>query len=598
MKKLIGRVYKIFAVIVSSVLILSACYRDERMADDTLPQGFLPTQTAQPNLKIDLPEVVSVSVGGDDVSKYESVEMTLEIDAKYSNPYDTREVEVNGVFQIPGGGQWVVPGFWDGDGDWKIRFTPSKEGSWKYSIFVKDSRGTSNTYEGFLAVGPSDLHGWIIPGNSFDPSYSSHYLVYHDGTPFYGVGYCEALNILIDGFDAEDGVGLFDNMKAANANYVVWWPMYTNSIVGSSYDNYSVGNMKVIDAVVKDAEKEGIVLVFTIWDHPNLRDETHAWGEGNWTRNGFSKLGDIDSFFVSDEAWAWQENMYRYIIARWGYSTSIGMWQTVSEVNGTNAYDQTDPWHEKVNNYFVENDPYRHPTTASGSGEVDWQTGHTIMDMPQVHLYDFNNNASQPDAVGAAKHIADWTHLMLKNADRPNWVGEFGVTGNAYYPELFHNSIWAALASGAAMTPAEWNSGGSWGRMTPEMNADLSRLTDFVSDLPLAQWNPSAVQVAATDEQLRGWGIAGQGGGLIWIQDYSLEGASVGDLRNLMFVRSGVQVEVIGLPAGIYEVATYDTNTKQGVYLNSFDLECISNAACEITLPDFKSDIAIRLIIK
>ncbi len=575
----------VFPIVLAFViLLLSACGGGQEPATPT-PTPLPPTPQA------DLPVVISIEADRAEVPNYESIELTLGVDAEYANPYDAREIIVDGIFTSPDGIQMTVLGFWDGESAWKMRFTPSQIGAWTYSISVTDINGASEPKAGELTVTPSDLHGWVIPGNSFDSSYSPHYLVYHDGSPFYGIGYCEALNILIDGFDAEDGVGLFDNMKDASANYVVWWPMYTNSIVSSDYDDYSLQNLKVIDAIIKDAEKEGILLVFTIWDHPNLRDNTHAWGDGNWERNGFSKLGDIDSFFVSDEAWAWQANMYRYIIARWGYSTSIGMWQTVSEINGTNAYGQTDAWHEKVNNYFVENDPYRHPTTASGSGEVDWPTGHSVMDMPQMHVYEFENN----DVVKAAEIIADWTQRMLKSADRPNWVGEFGVKGNSDYPELFHNSIWAALGSGASMTPAEWNSGGTWGRMTPEMNADISRLAFFVSDLPLAKWDPSALQVVPSDEQVRGWGTAGQDGGLLWVQDYSLEGSSIGDVRNLMPVRSGVQVELNGLAAGTYDVTPYDT--WQGVYLESYEVVCV-NADCTIPLPDFKSDMAFLLIRK
>jgi hypothetical protein len=381
------------------------------------------------------------------------------------------------------------------------------------------------------------------------------------------VGHCDALNILIDGFDIEDGVGLFDTMKAANENYVVWWPMYTNSLVGSSYDNYSVGNMTVIDAVVRDAEKKDIKLVFTIWDHPNLRDDTHDWGDGNWPRNGFSKLGDIDSFFTSDEAWAWQENLYRYIIARWGYSTSIGMWQTVTEINGTNAYEQTDTWHEKTNDYFVQNDPYRHPTTASGSGEVDWPTGHSIMDMPQMHIYNFPNG----DVTQSAEIIADWTQRMLNSADRPNWIGEFGVPGNSSYPELFHHSIWAALASGAS----------------------ISRFANFVGDMPLAQWNPSALQINVSDEQVRAWGFSGDGGGLFWVQDYSLEGKSIDDVRTSMPQRTGVQVELLGVTPGLYLISPYDT--WQGLYLDDIEVEC-ANDLCVVDLPGFVSDMAFKLI--
>ncbi|MFZ0545457.1 MAG: DUF5060 domain-containing protein, partial [Candidatus Promineifilaceae bacterium] len=435
-----------------------------------------PTVTPQPTAEptaIDLPEILSASLDRSEFPRYESLEMSVQLSADYENPYDAREVKLQGSFTAPDGGTMSVPGFWDEKDGWLVRLTPSQEGEWQYALTVGDERGTSPEIGGSFNVTASDLHGWLQPGSSVNPDYSGHYLAYQDGTPFYGIGHADALNILVDGFDVEEGVRLFDNMKETGENYVVWWPLYTNSPIGSDYAHYSESNVSLIDLIVQDAQKEGVFIIFTIWDHPQLRDNTHPWGDGRWERNGFKNLGSLESFFVSDEAWAWQENFYRYIIARWGYSPAIGMWQTVSEINGTNAYDQTEPWHNKVNAYFVENDPYRHPTTASQSGDVDWEEGHRNMDAPQVHIYDFQGD----DAVAAAEIIAGWTQRMFNRNEKPNWVGEFGVGGNTVYPELFHNSIWAALAAGSAMTPAEWNGGSFWGSMTPEMNADMLRLS-------------------------------------------------------------------------------------------------------------------------
>jgi hypothetical protein len=267
------------------------------------------------------------------------------------------------------------------------------------------------------------------------------------------------------------------------------------------------------------------------------------------------------------------------------------MWQTVSEINGTNSYDQTDAWHKKVNDYFVANDPYRHPTTASGSGEVAWPAGHALMDMPQLHLYEWNN-----DAVGAAKTMAKWTSQMWAENEKPNWVGEFGVTGNTYYPELFHHAIWAALASGASMTPAEWNSGGSWGRLTPEMKADLSRLAQFTQDTPLAKWNPQALEISSNDAVVRGWGVAGNDGGLVWVQDFSAEGKPIEEVRASVTVRADVQIEITGLAEGNYTIQPFDT--WQDVYLDSFDVSCKANEVCVVALPDFTSDMAFKIIRK
>jgi hypothetical protein len=213
------------------------------------------------------------------------------------------------------------------------------------------------------------------------------------------------------------------------------------------------------------------------------------------------------------------------------------------------------------------------------------------MDMPQMHLYDWNN-----DAVGAAKTMAKWTSQMWAGNAKPNWVGEFGVQGNTYYPELFHHAIWSALASGASMTPAEWNSGGSRGRLTSEMKADLSRLAQFTQDMPLAKWNPQPLKISSTDAVVRGWGVAGRDGGLFWVQDFSAEGKSIEEVRSSVTLRSTVQVEITDLAEGTYSIQPFDT--WQGNYLGEFEISCKANEPCVLTLPDFTSDMAFKVIRK
>ena len=572
------------------LILLAATLLTAGCGGSTVSPTLVPT-LANP---ADLPSISVAAPDRIELPRYETLELSVALKAKYANPYDLRQVSLDGLFTAPDGGQMKVPGFWDGEATWRVRFTPSQVGEWNYQLTVTDSRGVSLPYEGKFNVTASDLHGWLQPGNWVDPAYSGHYLVYQDGTPFYGIGHCDALNILWKGFNADTGVGLFDEMKQAGENYVVWWPLYSNSPISYSYDDYSLPSLKVIDMVVADAQKKGIFLVFTIWDHPELRDDKHPgnWGTGNWSRNGFSKLGDLQSFFTSAEAWAWQENFYRYIIARWGYSPAIGMWQTVSEINGTNAYNQTDPWHKQVNDFFVANDPYRHPTTASksgGSSDIPWPEGHQVMDAPQVHIYDPLNN----NPVGAAKVLAQWTSTMWNEAEKPNWVGEFGTPGDEYYPELFHNSIWAALSSGAAMTPAEWNSGGAWGEMTPAMLADMGRLADFVSGWPLAQWDPAPLQISSSDPQVRGWGLAGKDGGLFWVQDFSMEGKTMQEIRAYQVVKKSIEVEITGLAGGVYAITPFDT--WQGTNLETFEAACTDGSSCPIVLPDFKADMAFKI---
>jgi len=581
------------ALITGTALFLAGCSAATPTPTPVPSPAPTAVPSAIPTVALPQPSITDVQLDQTELPRYTSLDMTVKLTAQPVNPYDARLVRLDAAFTGPDGSSMAVPGFWDGKGAWHVRFTPSQAGTWNYQVTVSDAGGSSAPAQGKFDVTPSDLHGWIEAGDKVDPSYSSRYLAYQDGTPFYGVGYGEALNILTGGFSLERGVSTFNSMNAANENYVVWWPLYSSSPINNSYSQYTASNLDVMDIVVRDAQKKHVLLIFTVWDHPELRDATHAWGPGNWSLNGFSKLGDIKSFFTSDESWAWQQNLYRYMIARWGYSPAIGMWQTVSEINGTNAYDQTDPWHQKVNAYFQANDPYHHPTTASMSGDTSWPVGHKLMDAPQVHVYDFKNGALKIDDTHAAAVLSHWTSEMWAEAAKPNWVGEFGVPGDQDYPELFHNSIWAALASGAAMTPAEWNGGGAWGEMTKAMNADMGRLAQFVADIPLVKLNPSPLQITGSDAQVRGWGVAGKDGGLFWMQDFSLEGKTVDVIRKDKTVRKGVTAQLQGLAAGTYTVTPYDT--WQGKYLTAFQVTCQDGQACAIKLPNFHADMAFKL---
>jgi len=146
------------------------------------------------------------------------------------------------------------------------------------------------------------------------------------------------------------------------------------------------------------------------------------------------------------------------------------------------------------------------------------------------------------------------------------------------------------------MTPAEWNSGGSWSRLTPEMKADLSRLAQFTQDLPLAKLNPRALKIANSDAVVRAWGVAGNEGGLFWVQDFSTEGKSIDEVRSLVTVRKNVQVEIIGLDDGNYLIQPFDT--WQGTYLDAFEVNCKANEICIFALPDFTSDMAFKITLE
>ncbi len=529
----------------------------------------------------EVPHILAVEADRPEVPRYEKLELAVTLEASYDNPYDARQVDLTVVFDDPGGRQWSVPGFWDGDKTWRVRFSPSVEGAWRYSLQARDRRGPSAPWAGEFTCLPSTHHGWLQVGSWVNPAYSPRYLAYHDGTPFYGVGHADAISLMSYGLDAEKGFSLFNQMAGYGENMLVYWPIYSNPFFATRYDRYSTPDLKVIDMVVEDAARKGIFLVFTIWDHGMLRDKTHPWGNGLWeTQNGFRELGSLESFFTDAEAWAWQEALYRYIIARWGYSPAIGQWLTVSEIEGTNAGMHTDEWHRRVNDYFVQHDPFRHPTTASMAGDAWWPAGYQVMDVTQMHSYNSKN-----DSTGTGPLIADWTQKLWQAQAKPNFIGEFGTINQRGQPELLHNGIWAALAAGAAATPMDWNDNGPWGRMTDDLGTHLGYLAKFVADMPLVRLNPFPLTLTTSDQRLQARGLGSADGGFFWVQSVARAGAAAEQV-------SGATVAVEGLSPGTYTVRPYDT--WRGLYLAESQAT-IEDGRLGIALPAFERDLAVKM---
>src|SRR3546814_5542006 len=77
--------------------------------------------------------------------------------------------------------EFEVVGFFDGDGQWRVRFMPDRAGRWSYAWSLGDRSGQGS----FQAVPQTDprVHGHVRR----DPD-RPRYLRYDDGTPHYWFG--------------------------------------------------------------------------------------------------------------------------------------------------------------------------------------------------------------------------------------------------------------------------------------------------------------------------------------------------------------------------------------------------------------------------
>ncbi|HMB63263.1 MAG TPA: DUF5060 domain-containing protein [Eudoraea sp.] len=111
------------------------------------------------------------------VERWDVFELTLQGPAD-GNPYMDSTIAA----KFTNGSETVsVPGFYDGNGTYKIRFSPNALGDWSY-VTESNVQELSNQSGTFRCIEPTgDNHGPLKIANTY-------YLEYADGTPFYSVG--------------------------------------------------------------------------------------------------------------------------------------------------------------------------------------------------------------------------------------------------------------------------------------------------------------------------------------------------------------------------------------------------------------------------
>lgn len=119
------------------------------------------------------------------IAQWRAGDLRLHTEKTYRNPF--ADVDVFADFEGPNGERLHLLAFWDGGGDWIVRFAPTAPGLWRYRTSATDENPdfatagevTCTPYDGDL---PIYRHGFLRV--SADRSHLEH----ADGTPFLWLG--------------------------------------------------------------------------------------------------------------------------------------------------------------------------------------------------------------------------------------------------------------------------------------------------------------------------------------------------------------------------------------------------------------------------
>ncbi len=426
-------------------------------------------------LAIKSPEIQNMRQRPDTLGLYEKLEISFNINNgnEYVNPFDPGEVDITALFTGPSGKVWKIPGFYcySMGSLWKVRFSPNETGAWKYTITVRDKGGeVTSAPQSFVAVKSARKGPVVVAENK-------RYLKYSNGSDFYGVGlwYNDSYTTFNRGAVRPEEL---DNLKSLGVNFIGTFitPLETPGSGLGRYDQNICGRL---DELIEMCEERDMLLSLNLWFHSYLSET--IWGGGNirWYTNPYQQITSAKDFYRSDLAWNYQEKLYRYFIARWGYSRALAIWFIVDEINGTDGWMMGDSlaasaWGKKVHDYLKANDPYNHPTTGTRSGGIQeyWRQGYQTFDLAAREIYEAQGYPiNTTGTIDSAKthplkdsyyNYANQVRRLWNGYEKPAIIGETGWAHTFYEPSMpgylaqYHNALWVSLASGIAMTPFWW----------------------------------------------------------------------------------------------------------------------------------------------
>ncbi|MCS7264875.1 MAG: DUF5060 domain-containing protein [Armatimonadetes bacterium] len=416
--------------------------------------------------------------------RYKTLELKIDLDATYDNPFDPEQISVEAEIVSPSGKRVRVPGFFTQDFErstqvegqgareilkrvgrpyFAVRFTPTEAGNYRYRVVItgretrderREKKQVASNWFTLKVLPDPQAKGFVRKGKFW-------HLQFDDGTPFVPVG----LNVCWSGNNLSAYEKWFSSMRQNGANFArIWlvrWNMGLEWMPGDGsgmylgLGKYALDNAWRIDELIRIAERNGIYLMLCLGYHGELADRPLYFGEQAWDKNPYNRQngGPCDKpsdFWTNPEARRLYKQRLRYIVARYAHSPNVLAFEFWNEVYAPAQ------WIQEMAQFIRSIDIYGHLLTTTYGDDAVWQLPE--MDFTQTHWY---GDGSQTDCVETIVRIH---RSFLHQYRKPFLLGEFGIDwrtsdltydpkGNALH---WHNGVWSSLISGGLGTACVW----------------------------------------------------------------------------------------------------------------------------------------------
>jgi hypothetical protein len=415
------------------------------------------------------------------VAEYQKAEWDVTLKAAWENPYSVSEIALDMILTSPSGKMLIQPCFYESgkSGDeslWKARFAARETGTYSYRFELqKNGKVISVSPKAEFQVSASKSRGFLNPNDLWT-------FRYDNGELFRGIGE----NICWESRDVDDSRyfkalhedkrfnynSMLTKLAAGGGNFFRTWMIYWNLPVdwktvsnNSRYRNttspFNESGMNHMDQLVELCDSLGIHMMLALESHVGFMGDGWKMSSYNTANGGPAKTPY--EFFTLPEAKQQYKNKLRLMIARYGYSPSIGAWEFFNEIDNAmynvKPEDQIPPsvitaWHDEMSTFLKTTDPYHHIITTSVSHrDIAGMNDLKNIDLNQRHIY--RNTSAIPSTIReyTAKH------------NKPYVIGEAGFEWdwsknfNDFAPDMdadFKRALWYGLFSPTPILPMSW----------------------------------------------------------------------------------------------------------------------------------------------
>ena len=413
--------------------------------------------------------------------QYGKVEMNILLNSEWKNPYNSSEISLDMVTTTPSNEEQIVPCFYvsgkSGEESlWKVRYMPQEVGRYKFRFVLnRENKKPVKSRTQRIKVTPSEAKGILHVNNDWT-------LRYDNGELFRGIGE----NICWESRDFDDSKHfkelheedrfnyeyMIPKLAENGGNFFRTWMIYWNLPVDwkqvknnhryvDSETLFNKSAMEKMDRLVELCDSLNVHMMVALESHAGLLGE--GWDLNPYNvKNGGTAKNPLE-FFTLESAKKQYKNKLRLMVARYGYSPAIGMWEFFNEIDNVMYSGKPEDhipdeiitnWHDEMSRYLQEIDPFNHIVTTSVSHrEVTGLWSLKNMDINQKHIY---------------KYTEAIPGILQENSQKyrkPFIIGEFGYEWdwsknfNDFAEEMdsdFKRGLWYGLFNPTPVLPMSW----------------------------------------------------------------------------------------------------------------------------------------------